>query len=222
MGLPQGSVLSPFLFNELLRPIMQKLGQEAEVLSYADDLQLLFRGYDIQTLEQQARRTLRLLTSLCAGIGLHINASKCECILFSRKTTEHSMTWNIWDDTERSVEIKTWEELAALQWRRGVPIVQHLGVDHALLQVSDQEITGPSDLRALPKQALYTVILSRLVATTTSMVVLGITLDPQLSLSDHTTALVRKCKQKVQLVRRLHGATWGPSLEVRKRTGAAA
>ena len=88
-GTPQGSVISPTLFNLLMEYIVcQPYHMSTTVLSYADDLVL------INTLQRKhiIQRDLRLIEKSCQHLGLKISAKKSKAmIMFSRKMPTFSL-----------------------------------------------------------------------------------------------------------------------------------
>ncbi|KAK3883682.1 hypothetical protein Pcinc_012002 [Petrolisthes cinctipes] len=72
LGTPQGSCLSPFLFNVLMeRLVKAKYGTEVQLLIYADDLAPVFPRRNLKSLVQPA---LTLLQRCCSSLGLKVNS----------------------------------------------------------------------------------------------------------------------------------------------------
>jgi hypothetical protein len=82
-GVPQGSLLAPTLFNATIDPLFDlPLPPEIKLIGYADDL--LVTGpartlADISRIQQALHDIERVL----AGVGLSLNASKCEMLVTS-------------------------------------------------------------------------------------------------------------------------------------------
>ena len=73
-GTPQGSILSPFLFNVLMEELLTAdYGEGAQLLCYADDLALVLSH---QTCLQQAPHALDQLNRKCTELGLKIYYNK--------------------------------------------------------------------------------------------------------------------------------------------------
>ena len=82
-GTPQGSVLSPFLFNVLVEDLLTlPLPGHSSLLVYADDLTLVCTGNNHQA---NAQRSLTLLSANCRELGLKLNLAKTKAMVFGRK-----------------------------------------------------------------------------------------------------------------------------------------
>ena len=80
LGTPQGSVLSPFLFNILMEGLAQPdYGQHVRLFIYADDLVLLSTG---PRFVERTERALRSLHSRCRDLGLKVNTDKSRFMTF--------------------------------------------------------------------------------------------------------------------------------------------
>ncbi|XP_070395457.1 uncharacterized protein [Dermacentor albipictus] len=86
-GVPQGSVLSPFLFNLALAPIIEcipKTGRfPVRAVLYADDIALLVHGPTSATVEMRFRlqEVLDGVANFLRAIGLRLSSTKSEAIL---------------------------------------------------------------------------------------------------------------------------------------------
>lgn len=74
-GVPQGSVLSPVLFNILLSSIPRD--PEVTVYVYADDIAFYACDEDLQSLYHRLQGYLDTLTRWIQSISLRLNAKKC-------------------------------------------------------------------------------------------------------------------------------------------------
>lgn len=84
-GVPQGSSLSPLLFNIYVTPLIhlaEELG--AKVIAYADDTQLLFTWKDDKTEISMAQHCLRTTFLWLAQAQLKCNEDKSEILLYGK------------------------------------------------------------------------------------------------------------------------------------------
>lgn len=85
-GTPQGSVLSPFLFNILVEALLElPLSQGSHLLTYADDLALVANSGD------RAQRDLTLLYNRCRELGLKLNVGKTKAMAFAQDTPTYHL-----------------------------------------------------------------------------------------------------------------------------------
>lgn len=84
-GTPQGSILSPFLFNILMENLVTlDLGANIKILCYADDIAIVTTG---PRYAHRAQRAITRISQECQRLGMKINAMKTKALhLGSRKT----------------------------------------------------------------------------------------------------------------------------------------
>ena len=83
-GTPQGSVLSPILFNVMLSDIPQRDG--IEINSYADDITISCKSRSPTELRTKLQDYLRVFEKWAKDWGLRINPSKCAMQYFFKRT----------------------------------------------------------------------------------------------------------------------------------------
>ena len=84
LGTPQGSVLSPFLFNLLMDEVLKtELPNGAKLYSYADDLAMVFGG---KTCFLRLQTALQALGQKFLAQGLQLNFKKTKMMTFGFKT----------------------------------------------------------------------------------------------------------------------------------------
>ncbi|XP_017776638.1 PREDICTED: RNA-directed DNA polymerase from mobile element jockey-like, partial [Nicrophorus vespilloides] len=84
-GLPQGSPLSPLLFNVYVRGINGLVGDGVQALIYADDIALVTTGKNINSLAIRMNASLGRLQEFLDFRNLSLVPDKTKCMLFSRK-----------------------------------------------------------------------------------------------------------------------------------------
>ena len=84
-GVPQGSVVSPTLFNIMINDITQNIHEEVEASIYADDCALWVRDYKVGKCITLLQGALDRISSWSKQWGLQISASKSKAVIFSRR-----------------------------------------------------------------------------------------------------------------------------------------
>lgn len=84
-GLPQGSVLSPILYNIYTYDLDISVENYANVLQYADDLLLYVAGPSLHNISQLLTLALNALKGWLDTNGLDLSPSKSSVVIFSRK-----------------------------------------------------------------------------------------------------------------------------------------
>lgn len=82
LGVPQGSVLGPLLFNLYANEI-SSLPLCFKIIQYADDTVFFLSGEDIEDMVERANSSLDVFSRWCNFNKLSLNASKTKYILFS-------------------------------------------------------------------------------------------------------------------------------------------
>ncbi|KAF5219663.1 hypothetical protein ECC02_007301 [Trypanosoma cruzi] len=84
-GVPQGSVLGPYLFSLYVHPLLNLLNSFAGVTAdmYADDLSIIVKGQSREDAIPTANMVLKKLHAWSQENGLAISPSKCEAACFT-------------------------------------------------------------------------------------------------------------------------------------------
>lgn len=84
-GVPQGSVLSPTLWNITYNAILQsELPFRSRIIGYADDILLIIDSNDLRELRAKAEFTSAYMIAKLDSLGLEVAYQKTETLLFSR------------------------------------------------------------------------------------------------------------------------------------------
>lgn len=94
-GLPQGSVLSPILFNIYTFDLHRSMHPSCKILQYADDLFIYISGRIITFLEEVINICMKNLGIWLTNHGLEISPSKSNVIVFSRERVPPRITVQI-------------------------------------------------------------------------------------------------------------------------------
>lgn len=84
-GLPQGSVLSPLLYNLYTYNLESSVNCFCSILQYADDIALFYVGDSMTEATNRLNSALTYLSEWLMDHGLTLSTHKCLSVLFSRK-----------------------------------------------------------------------------------------------------------------------------------------
>lgn len=84
-GLPQGSVLSPLLYNLYTYDLEQSVASFCSILQYADDLILYVSEKSIQDASSRLNPALKYLSEWLSEHGLSLSVSKSRTVIFTKK-----------------------------------------------------------------------------------------------------------------------------------------
>lgn len=83
-GLPQGSVLSPLLYNIYTHDLQQSIGT-CRILQYADDILVYYTHKNVLRCVEAVQESLQSLNIWLLSNGLELSPSKSKTLLFTRK-----------------------------------------------------------------------------------------------------------------------------------------
>jgi ribonuclease HI len=89
-GLPQGSVLSPLLYNLLGSSIDHIIPIGVSILQYADDIVIYVSGHILLKMQKQIQKSLNAISDFLSDLGLNLSCPKSETVLFTRKSSQLS------------------------------------------------------------------------------------------------------------------------------------
>eukprot|EP00971_Amphidinium_carterae_P056249 1109964-Amphidinium_carterae.2 len=237
LGIPQGSAHSPLLWVIYVNPIIAAVSAElkaGDLHVYADDGLLHVCGSDRGHAERLASDILgRLLHALHAD-GLQVNELKSETMLASMKPADHSLQLNVSPVVPKDAEWIAYRLISSEPIILERVLLHHLwpdrlsqvctrrnlvlGVDgcstYAIVRCDDDALVNPRPLRELGLNSIVRLHLSPVLPTAQSLNVSGVRLDPQMSFAGHVTGLKQKSNTRCLLLKRLHGASWAPPLDV--------
>ena len=83
-GTPQGSVLSPILFNSFMDDLWELIPPGVELIQYADDICLYVSGQDPKTCERKLQESLNIVANWANVWRISMAPEKSNWILFTR------------------------------------------------------------------------------------------------------------------------------------------
>jgi hypothetical protein len=89
-GVPQGSILGPFLFNIYLNDLPFGFQHEAKPVMYADDVSVILTASNEVALKTQMSRTLDFMIKWFPANGLSLNTDKTNIIQFSPSNRQYN------------------------------------------------------------------------------------------------------------------------------------
>lgn len=84
-GLPQGSILSPLLFNLYMRKMHQFIGQRSRFLSFADDKVIFNVSDSYEEAIAETNISIKLFNDWLESRGLSLSKEKTKVMLFTKK-----------------------------------------------------------------------------------------------------------------------------------------
>ena len=91
VGVPQGAVLSPFLYNLFTSDIKNQFINDVHFAQYADDTAIYSTSADINVIMNNLQKTIDKLTLYFTKWGIKINPSKTQAIFFTRKRASRNL-----------------------------------------------------------------------------------------------------------------------------------
>uniref|UniRef100_A0A8C2FGS7 Reverse transcriptase domain-containing protein n=1 Tax=Cyprinus carpio TaxID=7962 RepID=A0A8C2FGS7_CYPCA len=106
-GTPQGSVISPILFNLMINDIFEKVKPSIGKALYADDGAIWKRGRNIGNVIKGVQETINEVERWSVDWGMKFSVSKTQYMVFSRKKKIEQITLKLYDQLlERVIEFK--------------------------------------------------------------------------------------------------------------------
>ena len=84
IGIMQGSVISPLLFNFMINEL-EKIQDTVEISVFADDICLWFSHRNPSFIKKKLQSAVVLIEEWCKTWGMHISSSKSVVVAFGRK-----------------------------------------------------------------------------------------------------------------------------------------
>ena len=88
MGVPQGSILSPLLFNLKINKIVNSVKPDIDKALFVDDFSISAKGKTLAGVERQLQLCINKIQKWVDENGFKFSTSKTECIHFHRKRNQ--------------------------------------------------------------------------------------------------------------------------------------
>ena len=97
LGIPQGSVLGPLLFNVFINDVFFLLN-EIEICNYTDDTAIYCPHQELQEVTITLENDTARLSTWFAGNFMKLNEEKCHCLVFGEKDMKASTkSWFVYN-----------------------------------------------------------------------------------------------------------------------------
>lgn len=113
-GTPQGSVLSPTLFNIYLRKLEDQIHPLTKIIQFADDIVIYSTSPDIRCALQSIENSLNRIAEYLQGRGFDISTFKTQMMVFSKRRVPPSPEWHILSDTHMLSPVPTYRFLGII------------------------------------------------------------------------------------------------------------
>ena len=125
--IPQGSVISPILFNIMVNDIYDKLGENNEGLLYADDAVIWRRGRNISYINNKIQKDIHILEQWGVDWGFKLSVSKSQVAYFTRKKVPETYTIMLYNQqlvrSEKFKYLGIWLD-AKLTWKHHIDYIE--------------------------------------------------------------------------------------------------
>ena len=88
-GVPQGSILSPTLFNIKINNIIKCLDDDVNCSLYVDDFLICYRSKDMKTIETKLQKNLNKIEKWTVENGFKFSMTKTNCVHFCQEHRLH-------------------------------------------------------------------------------------------------------------------------------------
>ena len=85
MGAPQGSILSPTLFNMKINSIVKCISSDIECSLYVDDFLITCKSTELHSAEQKLQKWMKKLEVWCNKNGFKFSPTMTNCVHFTKK-----------------------------------------------------------------------------------------------------------------------------------------
>ena len=104
-GTPQGSVISPVLFNIMVNEVFRRVSPDIEVSLYADDGALWRRGRNINFIVSKIQQAIEAVVGWAGDWGFRFSVAKTYCEFFTKRTVADNVKLYMYGEPLERVEV---------------------------------------------------------------------------------------------------------------------
>uniref|UniRef100_A0A8C1TCJ5 RNA-directed DNA polymerase from mobile element jockey n=1 Tax=Cyprinus carpio TaxID=7962 RepID=A0A8C1TCJ5_CYPCA len=143
-GTPQGSVISPILFNLMINDIFEKLNPNIGKALYADDGAVWKRGRNLRSIVKGIQEAIHEVERWSVDWGLKFSVAKTQYMIFTKKKKMEQITLKLYDQPlERVSEFKYLGLIfdGKLTWKRHIKKIENKckGIINCMVAISKYE-----------------------------------------------------------------------------------
>ena len=129
-GVPQGSILGPFLFLCFVNDLPNVFVNMCKFMAYADDTQLLVFDKNLDNLKNKVENVIEVAQKWYNANGMKNNSSKSEVLVISTKKTDKTLVEVVENGDKKIVKSKNWIKVLGvyidhmLSWSKQIGMVK--------------------------------------------------------------------------------------------------
>ena len=129
-GVPQGSILGPFLFLCFVNDLPNTFGKTCKFMAYADDTQLLVFDKNLENLKKKVENVIEVAQNWYNQNGMKNNSSKSEILVISTKKEDKILIEVLENGQKKFVKSKKWIKVLGvyidhlLSWSKQIGVVK--------------------------------------------------------------------------------------------------
>ena len=135
-GVPQGSILGPFLFLCFVNDLPNTFGDMCKFIAYADDTQLLVFDKNLGNLKEKVENVIKIAQNWYSSNGMKNNSSKSEVLVISTKKIDKIAIQVLENGLTKTVKSKKWIKVLGVYIDHLLSWSKQIGIVKKMLQMS--------------------------------------------------------------------------------------